>query len=390
MNPCAFMVAIESVCVAFLAVFLIACIVLPKSGKLRKDSFFLCLVSLTVGISADLISWTCELGPSLKFLQYSANTLSLAASGFINAFFAYYIVGIIREKKPISKIYSRIVAIINLSGSAVIIFGAVFGLLFEEAPYPGYPGVVMYYPGGFLYSIPNLLAALSLVFLYIVVLTNSKALGRKKIIVFSVYFMIPTAATALEAYSDSFPFSYAVTAICMSIVYIMVQQNHISELLLREKLLKEWSYLDSLTGLRNRRAYDRAEEEAKNAEAVSVAFFDLNGLKKINDEEGHYEGDRLLTDFSKDLTSLFTHENVYRISGDEFVVIVTGSASGLFESGIAEMKRRAQDGTPAASFGTAEGRGADIVSLVKEAEEKMYADKAEFYKAHPERDRRRS
>lgn len=384
------MVAIESTCVAFLLVILTAYIILPRYGSLRKDGFFFCLLSLIVGIVSDMLSWLCECVPSAAWLQYSSNTLCLVASCFINSFFAYYIVGLIREKKLISWRAAHTISIVNMCGVLTIIVAALSGKLFDIIPYPGRPEIRIYESAGFFYDLPNHLSVLSLIVLFVLILRNAEALGKNQIIVFSIYFLLPMIAVALEVVSESFEFSYAVTAVCMSIVYIMLQSNHINELELREKLLNEWSYMDSLTKLPNRRSFERTMEEVLHDDLVCIAFLDLNGLKKVNDEKGHQEGDKYLMNFADLLLKHFTRESVYRISGDEFVVIARGTGNKQFDSLIKSLRDAIDSNHSVASLGTASGPGSDVSKLIKEAEIKMYEDKEKFYRQNPSFRRRRT
>ena len=92
--------------------------------------------------------------------------------------------------------------------------------------------------------------------------------------------------------------------------------------------LAELAHKDALTGIGNKVAFNEAIEELdkaiRNNEEVSfgLAMVDLNYLKEINDEFGHHAGDIALVKLSNLLNTYFIRSNVYRIGGDEFVVIV--------------------------------------------------------------------
>lgn len=97
--------------------------------------------------------------------------------------------------------------------------------------------------------------------------------------------------------------------------------------------LERMAFFDPLTGLANRRALDEAADQAFDAVSsragrrISVAVVDLNGLKRVNDEHGHSEGDRLLTSVAHLLQRSFAtlHGSmVARVGGDEFTVLVPG------------------------------------------------------------------
>ena len=87
---------------------------------------------------------------------------------------------------------------------------------------------------------------------------------------------------------------------------------------------------DALTGVRNRTGYDIAEHELNtelqngSIEEFAIVMFDVNGLKRTNDEFGHENGNLLLINSCGLICDTYKHSSVYRIGGDEFVAIVTG------------------------------------------------------------------
>ena len=87
------------------------------------------------------------------------------------------------------------------------------------------------------------------------------------------------------------------------------------------------AYRDSLTGVKNRTAYTEAIAEyekrincGKPCFAVLVA--DINDLKKVNDKYGHDIGNELIIHTARILCNTFRNSPVFRIGGDEFVVIL--------------------------------------------------------------------
>lgn len=88
--------------------------------------------------------------------------------------------------------------------------------------------------------------------------------------------------------------------------------------------------IDPLTGVRNRRAY--LDEEVKLDQMIAdkeelkfaVIILDINDLKKINDTEGHQAGDQYIKDSCKIICTAFSHSPVFRVGGDEFVVLAQG------------------------------------------------------------------
>ena len=91
---------------------------------------------------------------------------------------------------------------------------------------------------------------------------------------------------------------------------------------------KNMANTDSLTGIRNKHAYSEAEAllnqriRQNDIDKLGVVVCGINGLKLANDTLGHAAGDKLIKDACSLICEYFTHGAVYRIGGDEFVVIL--------------------------------------------------------------------
>lgn len=90
---------------------------------------------------------------------------------------------------------------------------------------------------------------------------------------------------------------------------------------------RDLAAVDSLTGVKSKRAYLDAEallnEEISSGldPEFAIVMLDLNGLKAINDAHGHQTGDNFLKAGCRAICDIFGHSPVYRVGGDEFVVI---------------------------------------------------------------------
>ena len=85
------------------------------------------------------------------------------------------------------------------------------------------------------------------------------------------------------------------------------------------------STIDSLTGVRNRNEMNNhVDRIVAGNEPVpqAVLFADLNGLKRVNDDQGHGAGDKMLRAAASILQSVFQDGVVYRAGGDEFMILV--------------------------------------------------------------------
>ncbi len=149
---------------------------------------------------------------------------------------------------------------------------------------------------------------------------------------------------------------------------------------LRDAIIKE-GMTDHLTGLYTRKALDIIDERIKSVEPAlwAVIYFDLDGLKVINDTRGHKEGDRYIVGFAKILKHVFRHEDlIVRLGGDEFLVV--GEIADRSNIQIIEerLRREAYRGNIEFSMGfiLVETHEIDDVDrIIKEADSRMYEQK---------------
>ena len=161
--------------------------------------------------------------------------------------------------------------------------------------------------------------------------------------------------------------------------------------------LTELANKDSLTGIRNKTAYDRTirtmeyDLDMGNLTNFGIAMIDLNNLKMINDNYGHEEGNYAIKKVCEYVCNTFVHSPVFRIGGDEFVVILKGSDYSIVYSLIANFKHelfmleKDESLKPwqriSAAIGYAEYDNkldSSINDVFKRADQKMYEDKKEM------------
>ena len=87
-------------------------------------------------------------------------------------------------------------------------------------------------------------------------------------------------------------------------------------LIVDDELIKH-AYVDAVAEL-------NTKIDGAAADPFAVAVCDVNGLKAINDTLGHQAGDKLIREASMLICNTFKHSPVYRVGGDEFVVILIG------------------------------------------------------------------
>lgn len=139
---------------------------------------------------------------------------------------------------------------------------------------------------------------------------------------------------------------------------------------------------DSLTGLQSRYSYvsDLSKISSRNTDSIGVAYIDLNDLKKTNDTMGHNYGDELIRITAKTLKSVYDNK-VYRIGGDEFVILYNNISKDEFENKNKQLQNTLkQNNNIKMSIGTSwSSKPDEVISHIETAEKLMYANKKRFY-----------
>lgn len=154
--------------------------------------------------------------------------------------------------------------------------------------------------------------------------------------------------------------------------------------------LRRMSYEDALTGVYNRNKYNELIQAAPDLwrKRLGVAYFDLNGLKEVNDAQGHSAGDDLLQRTAEWLREVFDNR-VYRIGGDEFVVVDNTRKKDEFRTTVYAVQREmAKDGISCSVGVSWSDTELSLKERFDEADRLMYEEKRKFYGLH-QNDRRK-
>ena len=148
--------------------------------------------------------------------------------------------------------------------------------------------------------------------------------------------------------------------------------------------------IDLMTGSLNRNAmnnrvstFDASKEDVKS---IGILFADLNGLKRINDNNGHHEGDRFLKKAAAVLRQVFVDDEIYRAGGDEFMVLCINDTEEEFDAKLRRIRELSEkQANVSFAIGSCfEWKDTDIRRALHKADEDMYEDKKEYYSRHPE------
>lgn len=149
----------------------------------------------------------------------------------------------------------------------------------------------------------------------------------------------------------------------------------------QQAYLEKLSYRDMLTGLYNRNRYIERLEAYKQVQdqQIGAIYIDLNGLKKVNDEQGHRAGDELIVRAAGTIAGIFA-EDAYRVGGDEFVVILLDVSREDFARKTEQLHRQMQKNGVDASIGEVwQASTENLEDLLRRADENMYREKKRYY-----------
>lgn len=161
----------------------------------------------------------------------------------------------------------------------------------------------------------------------------------------------------------------------------------ITERIKLEQQLERMSFEDSLTGVFNRSKFSQDRADYERSAHLGVACFDLNGLKQINDQNGHLAGDDLIRKAAHAISRYFA-DKTYRMGGDEFTVVDDMRTEDAFRTAVqsvcADLEREGVHISAGLSWRSS---GGNVKEQAHEADLQMYQAKEQYYKEKG-RDRR--
>lgn len=177
----------------------------------------------------------------------------------------------------------------------------------------------------------------------------------------------------------------APAALLTHISVLMEIISHFIDSLLRRRNLVQrlelMSVYDQLTGLKNRHGMERHISCLREGNALGIFYLDVMGLKKTNDTLGHQAGDELLKRASACLREAFAGDELYRVGGDEFLVL----CEGITEDELSRRQELLESIMKENDVQMAVGRvwktqyAGDFDQMIETADAQMYEDKRRRY-----------
>lgn len=186
-----------------------------------------------------------------------------------------------------------------------------------------------------------------------------------------------------------YPFLYAVNFAFATFISVRDYQHQYKMIVQQEKL-QELSNTDLNTKLSNRNCFIQFEKtfSPSHLKTLAAIFIDVNGLHELNNREGHDAGDKMLCCVAALCKTIFPNDKVYRMGGDEFLILSENASSETVEYKAKQLFDAVDENGYSISYGIEiQDSNFDLTALVTKADEQMNVFKRKYYQNRG-RDRR--
>ncbi len=166
---------------------------------------------------------------------------------------------------------------------------------------------------------------------------------------------------------------------------LQIMGHFIVSSITRRNLLRElyvMSHHDQMTGFGNRYAMNEYVKQASADEGIGMVYFDITGLKRVNDLLGHDEGDRLILRACRCITDIFGEYGCFRIGGDELLAVCKGISRQELDDKVKAIRSVMHEYSVNMAVGHVwQERGRlDLDALLSSSESLMRSDKEDYYR----------
>lgn len=363
--------AMELLSIINCSIILISILINWKNAELSTKLFSVNIILVILGTLFDALC----IGPSIisidaeLALTYAsciiANSLSIA--------FSYYCAYQTNSKSQVIPLWMpRTITIVDILSISLVTVSYFRGTLFLFVNGEYTAGIPIY--------IMFIIEFLTTIFMLIILCKSGKQIEKRVFVGLLILICTPIIGGIIELSIPGVYVSYIALSISILIQFSLTQAKLISEAEIRNQIEIEISRTDVMTKLQNRRAYTELLDSHTEPLRCGALFFDVNGLKEINDKKGHLAGDELIIKFANLLRENLPNSELFRISGDEFVALyLSGESINNFEKEKATVREAITNNNSLAAMGSHFEENMNICTTITKAEKDMYNDKREYH-----------
>lgn len=355
--------------VSIIVLIIISISIINDKDKLKISRYFLaCVISTIIILLSDILNYALEGNPFFTTILNITNFNTFLFGDILMCFFVLYVHSFVDSKKPTKKGIIYFVFTICAIDIIFETYGTLTGLTYKVIDGIFVPGP--------LYDACFIVMLLVLFICFVFLLFEVKTIGLKSLAVFFLYYILPVVSIVLIMINNDLSFICTSIAISFLIIYTGIEKRQ------KENIMIEMINNDIMTGLHNRNAFESYIDNIVSFSFdgnIGTIFADLNCLKATNDTLGHSAGDKLIVKYAKLLCMAFDKNDIYRISGDEFVIILLNIGEEDFKDRIKTLNHLNLNNDRISSFGYAYGKCNNVNELIKMSETMMYSEKQKFY-----------
>ena len=375
------LLATDFVAALFIIVIIFGLYEIPAEALRATRHFRRCMWIVLIGLVVECLAMYWDGRENLSFVLLMLNYLGYVLLDLLTIIYSYYLIYLIEEKERfVTRIQAYAVTCMLTIDICVYTIGTITGKLFTITN--------GYYTEGPWSDYKAKMCALCFLLMCVLYVFKYKAFRIKSKFFVVLIVAVPMAATIISYLYPSREYGFLGAAVSMNVVYVILESKLIAEAVANAKKYNEISENDQLTGLKNRRGYQKVIDGISEDTNVGIVFADANSLKEVNDTMGHEAGDKLIKRVADILKDSIPNGDICRISGDEFVCIVKITDKNDFAEKMNNLKEVLLRNDRIASFGYETGEGKNILGVIKAAEKNMYVDKHNYY-MQTGKDRRR-
>jgi len=373
----------EIICIAVISIIIIGMLFERKKRKSTLYFLISCIVVL-ISISADIIYWRYMAGTDYPTIVLAIATVISYLASVMLIPISLYQREYVKERTSVNPWLFRILIMLSSFYFLIMLITIFTGNIFviENGDFVKVGGIP---------TIAKVIAGIAYLYTFGILFANIKKIGVRACLLLCSFGFVPIIFILF--FYDYTPVG---TALNMILVYVLLQNNNSlekernrkklenlnEELQIHQEELEDNLIHDLGSGCKNRNALNWVYEGSfDKTQSFTVIMCDLNGLKKENDINGHDAGDRFIKECAQSLIEVFGKENVYRIGGDEFIIVLVGLLEEEVLSLIEKCNHILKDKV---SIGYIYNNSYEnnFNELVKKADENMYVQKALYYSSH--------
>jgi len=375
------LISTDFVASLFIVVILIGLYEIPAEAIKATRHFRRCMWIVFIGLIIECLAMILDGKEKMSFLLLLLNYAGYVLLDLLTIIYSFYLNYLIEEsERRFTKVQANVITCLLSIDICILTVGMFTGKLFTVTN-----GYLTYGPWS---DFTGMICSLCFFAMCLLYLFKYKAFRIRSKFFVVLIVVVPLAATIIGYIYPNSGFGFLGAAVSMNVVYVILESKIIAESCANAKMYNEISEKDLLTGLKNRRGYQKVIDGIADDDRIGIVFADANSLKEVNDNKGHEAGDKLIIRIANILKDAVPDWTVCRISGDEFVCIKKNPDTNKFTEMMTNLEEIFQANNRVAAFGYETGSGKDVYSVIKSAEKKMYSDKHKYY-METGKDRRR-